>query len=298
VVFIIIFVFPDFMINILVTGSKGQLGTEISTIAENYPDLQFTFTDIEELDITSLQEIERFFENKHFDALINCAAYTAVDKAEEEVEKAFLLNASAIDNLVSVATYHQCYPIHISTDYVFSGKHFTPYREEDETDPVSVYGESKLEGERAFLRGTDTGLIIRTSWLYSSFGKNFVRTILERGKEKKHLRVVSDQVGSPTYAGDLANTILTILPKAMKAKKSGIYHFSDEGVCSWYDLALEAIKYSGIECEVEAVGSEEFPVVASRPFYSVLDKRKIKKEFGITIPHWRDSLRECVRRLV
>jgi dTDP-4-dehydrorhamnose reductase len=282
------------MLKILVTGSNGQLGNEIQSLASSYPDLEITFTDVEELDITSLKEVNNFFTKHHFHALINCAGYTAVDKAEDEPELAMKVNGEAVQYLAAACIKHHCYPIHISTDYVFCGSHSKPYTEEDIPDPSSAYGKSKLIGERYFYDIAKKGLIIRTSWLYSPYGKNFIKTILQNGKTKNELKVVFDQVGSPTYARDLARHILQILPGALAAGEYGIYHYSNEGVSSWYDLALETVKLAGYDCKVVPVKSSEYPTKAPRPFYSLLDKSKIKKDFGITIPHWKESLEKCI----
>jgi dTDP-4-dehydrorhamnose reductase len=282
------------MIKVLVTGSNGQLGSEIQSLAPVYPHLDITFCDIEELDVTNYNKIDAFIAKHQFNLLINCAAFTAVDKAEDEQKMAAKVNAEAVQHLAVAAVKYHCYPVHMSTDYVFSGSHHQPYTEEDIPDPSSVYGKSKLLGEQYFYDISRRGLIIRTSWMYSSFGNNFVKTILRNGKDMNELRVVSDQVGSPTYARDLALHLLQILPEAIKQNKSGIYHYSNEGVCSWYDLAIEAVRIAGFECEVRPVNTSEYPTKAPRPFYSVLDKSKIKKDFGITIPHWKDSLKRCL----
>jgi len=282
------------MLKILITGSNGQLGNEFRFLARSFHEYEFIFTDIKELDITHGSAVESFMEKHHFDAFINCAAYTAVDQAEDEPEKAMLLNAEAVKNLVSACIKYHCYPIHISTDYVFAGNHYRPYSEDDIPDPYSAYGKSKLSGEKMFWEITKKGLIIRTSWLYSSYGNNFVKTIIKAGKQKDELKVVFDQVGSPTYARDLARHILEILPGAVSVNKFGIYHYSNEGVCSWYDFALEILKHSGSGCKVSPVRTDQYPTRSPRPFYSVLDKSKIKKDFGIKIPHWKESLARCM----
>ena len=285
------------MIKVLVTGSKGQLGSEIRSLSPLYSGLDIVFTDIDELDITNLREIEKFFNRHEFQALINCAGYTAVDKAEDEAELALQVNGEAVQFLASVCTKNHCYPIHISTDYVFCGSQSRPYKEEDIPDPATEYGKSKLLGERYFYDIAKKGLIIRTSWLYSTFGNNFVKTILNNGRRAEELRVVSDQVGSPTYARDLASHLLEVLPRAMAGESNGIYHYSNEGVCSWFDLALETVRMAGLKCRVVAVNSTEYPTKALRPFYSVLDKSKFKKDFGINLPHWKDSLKACIEAL-
>lgn len=283
------------MLNILITGSNGQLGSEIRALAREFPAYSITFTDIDELDITNARALDDFFSGKRFHALVNCAAYTAVDKAEQEKELARLVNVEAVKNLTEAAVNHHIFPVHISTDYVFGGNSDRPYRENDIPDPGSEYGRTKLEGEQVFYLATNKGLIIRTSWLYSSFGRNFVKTILSKGAEKGELRVVDDQVGCPTYARDLARVILTILPAAIDRGTKEIYHYSNEGSCSWYDLADEAIALSGIPCKVMPIRTVEYPTPAARPMYSILDKEKIKTDFGISIPHWKESLEDCIK---
>jgi dTDP-4-dehydrorhamnose reductase len=285
------------MIKILVTGSNGQLGSEIQSLAPIQSEMEFLFTDIEELDITNANDIDNFFSKNEFNVLLNCASFTAVDKAESEPDTAMKVNGEAIQHLAIACMKYHCYPIHLSTDYVFCGSHHKPYSEEDIPDPASIYGQSKLKGEQYFYDIAKKGMIIRTSWMYSPHGENFVKTILKNGKEMNELKVVSDQVGSPTYARDLAQTILSILPRALAENRYGIYHYSNEGVCSWYDLALETVKIAGFDCEVKPVKTSEYPTKAPRPYYSVLDKDKIKREFGITIPHWKDGLQRCIEAM-
>ncbi|MCK9400836.1 MAG: dTDP-4-dehydrorhamnose reductase [Bacteroidales bacterium] len=282
------------MLNILITGSNGQLGSEFREASALYPYYNFIFTDIAELDITDAGQVEQFLSQQNIDVVINCAGYTAVDRAEEEPDLAILINRDAVVNLVQACKKYDIYLVHISTDYVFDGKNQRPYREDDKPHPTSSYGKSKLAGEEAVMACLEKGMIIRTAWLYSSFGSNFVKTILKKGSEKGKLDVVNDQVGCPTYARDLAVIILKILPKALSIHQFEIYHYSDEGECSWYDLAKAAVKLANIPCQVNPVTSEEYPQQAPRPFYSVLDKTKIKEQFGITIPDWRESLRECI----
>lgn len=271
---------------LLITGSKGQLGSELKKLL---PDA--IFTDKDELDITNAEKVKKFIKIHDIDTIINCAAYTKVDKSEDEPEIAIKINAVGPENLAKSGAKM----IHISTDYVFDGNSHQPYEPEDKANPVSVYGRSKLAGEQAVLKNSDSAIIIRTAWLYSSYGTNFVKTIAKLGAEKEKIRVVSDQIGSPTYAADLAKCILQIIPQ-FKSEFKGIYHFTNEGVCSWYDFAEKIIKILGLSCEVEAIPSSEYPTKATRPFYSVLSKDKIKRDFGIKIRHWEKGLRECLKQ--
>lgn len=286
--------------NILVTGAYGQLGSEIKVLAENYPQFIFLFTDVDSLDITEENAVQRYFTENKVEAVINCAAYTAVDKAETDQELAHKINAIAPGILAAKAKLTGAKMIHISTDYVFAGSASQPYSETDEVNPQGVYGRTKLEGELKVLEKNPKAMIIRTSWLYSTFGKNFVKTMLRVGKERGELKVVFDQVGSPTYAADLASAILLILSKTKNNSEDfvpGIYHFSDEGVASWYDFALAIFELSDLKCKVNPVLSSEYPTPTKRPHYSVLNKSKIKNKFGIEIPYWRDSLEICINRL-
>ncbi len=283
---------------ILVTGSNGQLGNELRVLSQKEPGIQFIFTDVEELDITSEMAVSAYFQEAMPDAVINCAAYTAVDKAEQEPEKATLINGIAVGILARAANAHNAVMFHISSDYVFDGRGCRPYAENDQVDPVSVYAMSKLAGELEMQKHTRSGYIIRTSWLYSSFGYNFVKTIIKYGKERGMLNVVFDQIGTPTYAADLAAVILTMLKSEKKPVKTEIYHFSDEGVVSWYDFAIAIVELSGITCKINPIETKDYPLPAVRPFYSVFNKAKIKEQFGIEIPYWRDSLRECIEKLI
>jgi dTDP-4-dehydrorhamnose reductase len=283
------------MLNILITGSNGQLGSEFRKASTLYPSNNFIFTDIAELDITSALQVDQFFKENNIDLVINCAAYTAVDRAEEEPDLARLINYGAVANLVRVCKKYDIYLVHISTDFVFDGKSQRPYHEDDRPNPLSSYGKSKLAGEEAMMSCLERGMIIRTSWLYSAFGSNFVKTILKNGAEKGKLNVVDDQVGCPTYARDLAETILQILPKALSSVRFEIYHYANEGQCSWYEFAKAAIELANISCEITPITSDNYPQKASRPAYSVMDKTKIKERFGISIPEWRESLKECVK---
>ena len=275
--------------NILVTGAYGQLGSEIKELAALYPSFNFLYTDVDSLDITSDEAVEQFFAENKVEAVINCAAYTAVDRAETDEGNTLLVNAIAPGILAKCAAKTAATMIHISTDYVFAGNASQPYSEEDQVDPQGVYGRTKLEGEQRVLAENPDSVIVRTSWLYSAFGNNFVKTMLRLGREREGLKVVSDQVGTPTYAADLANTLLRIIEKSDQIVP-GIYHYSNEGVASWYDFALAIFELSGIKCKVQPVESHEFPTPAKRPHYSVLKKSKIKNTFGIEIPYWRDSL--------
>lgn len=280
------------MSNILVTGSKGQLGNEMQLIAKKNPDFDYFFTDVDELDITNIKAIEDFVVGNKIDFIVNCAAYTAVDKAETDVELCYKINAEAVKNIAVVAKKHNVKVIHVSTDYVFNGENFKPYNEEDEVCPVSVYGKSKLEGEKVLLETIQEAVVIRTSWLYSSFGNNFVKTMMKLGTEREALNVIFDQVGTPTYAADLAEAIVTILKSENFVP--GIYHFSNEGVCSWYDFAIKIHQIAEIKCLVRPIESKEYHFPTPRPHYSVLNKSKIKKTYGVDIPHWEESLRKCV----
>ena len=284
------------MLNVLVTGSRGQLGFEIEEISSKY-DYNFFFTNRDSLDITNKTAVKIFIEKNSINAIINCAAYTAVDKAESEKEDADKINHQAVKALALLAKEKDIKLIHISTDYVFDGKNYKPYTEDDATNPASVYGSTKLAGEMALLHvNPKDSIIIRTSWVYSSRGSNFVKTMLNLGKEKKELGVIYDQVGSPTYARDLAKTILDILPK-IDNDKVEIYNYSNEGVLSWYDFAKEIMRMAKLGCIINPIQTKEYPTPAKRPHYSLLNKSKIKKEFNITIPYWKDSLDECLKKL-
>ncbi len=282
--------------NILITGANGQLGNEMQLVLKDNADFKFFTTDVAELDITDKSAIDRYIQNNDIKLIINCAAYTAVDKAEDDIELCTKLNIEAPENLASLALKYGTKLIHISTDYVFNGLNHKPYNEDDIPNPDSVYGSTKLAGERAIQSILPNAIIIRTSWLYSVHGRNFVKTMLELGKTKESLKVVADQVGTPTYAGDLAQAIYQIISSGKWIP--GIYHFSNEGACSWYDFTKVIHHMSGIkDCKVFPVPSSEYPTKAKRPFYSVLDKGKIKKSFGIEIPFWMDSLEKCLKAL-
>ncbi|MBI4648020.1 MAG: dTDP-4-dehydrorhamnose reductase [Bacteroidia bacterium] len=287
-------------ITILVTGANGQLGMELKALSHEYHEFRFIWTDIEELDITNKESLNKFFGNHKIDGIINCAAYTAVDKAESDDAEAFRINSAAVKNLVDIVKHYHCRFIHISTDYVFDGTSNQPYKEDDKVNPVSIYGKSKLAGEQEIIKSGIDAIIIRTSWLYSAYGNNFVKTILRIAKEKSEIGVVFDQTGNPTYAHDLAKALLDILQityKNINSFKSGIYNFSNEGVCSWYDFATEIITITNLSCKIVPIETSEFSTQAKRPQYSVLNKKKIRETFNIEIPHWRGSLENCIRKL-
>jgi dTDP-4-dehydrorhamnose reductase len=281
------------MLNILVTGSKGQLGSEIKELSKNYS-YNFFFTDREELNISKKEAIFTFIKKNSIEIIINCAAYTAVDKAETEEDLVDAINHKAVTYLAQIAKDKNIKLIHISTDYVFNGENFRPYIETDSSSPTGVYGKKKLDGEKALERiNPKNSIIIRTSWVYSSFGANFVKTMLRLGNEREALGVIFDQVGTPTYARDLAKVILDILAK-IENENVEIYHYSNEGVLSWYDFAKEIMKMAKIDCTINPIETKDYPTPAKRPHYSLLNKNKIKKQFNITIPFWKDSLDECL----
>lgn len=277
---------------ILVTGSNGQLGNELRKLAKDYADFQFIFTDIAELDITNPSAIDEMMSKHQVQTIINCAAYTAVDKAESDIETAMRINAKAPQFLANAAKKFNALLVHVSTDYVFSGQGFQPYKEDELCAPQSAYGLTKLFGEEAVINSKCKAIIIRTSWLYSAFGHNFIKT-MRKGAERGLLKVVFDQIGTPTWAGDLAKAILDIIPQ-VKSDGCGIYHYSNEGVCSWYDFAIEILDKSGIPCKVEPIETKDYPLPATRPYYSVLNKSKIKQDFKLSIPYWKESLSKCL----
>lgn len=288
------------MTRILITGANGQLGSEIRKSMDLFPDFTFVFTDLNELDITDPIAVEALLAAEKPQWLVNCAAYTAVDKAETESETAWLINAVAPAILAEKSKSIGCRFIQVSTDYVFDGSNYRPYVEEDDVCPTSVYGHTKLEGELISLSNNPETLVIRTSWLYSSFGNNFVKSMIRLGHERDQLNVIFDQVGTPTYAGDLALTILEIIRKTVTGECElvpGTYHYSNEGVCSWYDFAIAIHQIYGINCSVQAIESKDYPSPVARPPYSVLNKSKIKGIFGIQIPYWRESLEKCIREI-
>lgn len=284
--------------SILVTGASGQLGSSIKALVSSDLDNKFTFVDVQELDLIKTQVVEEYFANNVFDTIINCAAYTAVDKAETEQNLADKINHLAVKQLAEIAKKQGSTLVHVSTDYVFNGTNYKPYQENDATDPQSVYGLTKLKGEQAFLSVNPKGIIIRTSWVYSEYGSNFVKTMLKLGTERDSLGVIFDQVGMPTYAGDLAKAILDIVLSKENEDilKTGnkVFHYSDEGVCSWYDFAKTIFEMSGIDCQVSAIETKDYPTPAKRPSYSLLNKKLIKNTFGIYIPYWKVSLKNCL----
>lgn len=290
------------MKNILVTGAYGQLGNEIRIFSANYPQYGFIFTDVDTLDICDLEAIEKIVSSNNVAYIINCAAYTAVDKAEDNEDLCRKLNADAPENLGKAANKYKAGIIHVSTDYVFDGSSNIPYTEDMKTCPASVYGKTKREGEEKLMAVCQKSFVIRTAWLYSEFGNNFVKTMIKLGKERKTLSVVFDQIGTPTYAADLAKAILQIMDYAIKNEndnKYGIYHYTNEGVCSWYDFTLKIHELSNItSCKVSPIESKDYPAKAPRPYYSVLNKSKIKQTFGIAIPHWEDGLKRCLKGLI
>lgn len=286
-------------LKILVTGANGQLGHCIQDLSqtEAYRQHEYVFTDIEELDICDLSAIEDFVTKVQPDVIINAAAYTAVDKAEDDIEKAYLLNRDAVANLAKVAQTKKIYLAHISTDYVFSGEDCHPYPTDAPANPKSIYGKSKAEGEKAILVSGCNATIIRTSWLYSEYGHNFVKTMLKLGKEREVLNVVFDQIGGPTYAGDLANAVFKSITYNINRPGVEIYHYANEGTISWFDFTKAIMEIAGIECKINAIFTSEYPAKAPRPAYSVFDLSKIKKEIGLEIPYWRESLQLIISKL-
>lgn len=296
-----IFLFELVQKNILVTGSNGQLGNEIRRISANHENnFRFFFTDVAELDITDLKAVDSFIKENNIKYIINCAAYTAVDKAEDDVDLCYKINRDAVANLGLAATNNNAKVMHISTDYVYDGTANKPYVETDTVNPQSVYGKSKQEGEAELLKACADSIIIRTAWLYSIFGSNFVKTMIKLGKERETLNVVADQRGTPTNGTDLAKTIVKILDfSEANGFKPGIYHYSNEGATTWYDFTLAIHKEAGINtCKVNPITTEQYPVKATRPKYSVLDKTKIKSTFNLTIPKWEESLNNCIKELL
>ena len=289
------------MQTILVTGANGQLGSELRVVAQQHAAFNFLFVTREELSIENDEAVQKYFTTHAINYCINCAAYTAVDKAESEKENAFLINATAVANLAKACEQHNAQLIHISTDYVFDGTATEPYKETDKTNPVSVYGQSKLQGEELALRYAPSTIIIRTAWVYSSFKNNFVKTMLRLMKEKESLpadrhgiNVVSDQFGCPTYAADLAAAIMQVIASNKSKTNPGLYHYSNAGITNWYEFAVAIKKLCGSNCLVNPITTAQYPTAATRPAYSVLNTTKIKKTFGIAVPDWEDSLEKCV----
>ncbi len=286
--------------SILVTGSNGQLGRSLKKIAKHYHQYEINFATRAELDLSKRDSIANFFEDKQFDLIINCAAYTAVDKAESEAELADQVNHHAVRQIAEIATHKQVKLIHISTDYVFNGQQYRPYIETDNVDPQGVYGLTKLKGEQAVLEAmANNALIIRTSWVYSEFGHNFVKTMLKLASDRDSLNVIFDQIGTPTYATDLAKTIMEMVQREsfQHNVSNNIVHYSNEGVCSWYDFAQTIFELSNIPCDVSPIETKDYPTAATRPHYSLLNKAKIKQHYQLTIPYWKDSLRTCLKAL-
>ncbi len=286
--------------NILITGSNGQLGSEFKNIKDSFNSFNFFFTDVNECDITSKKSISEYIIFKNIYCIINCAAFTNVDNAEIEIKKARKLNELAVQNLVEICQENNIKLIHISTDYVFDGSNSHPYRESDQVSPVGVYGKTKRGGELAVINSEIDGIVIRTSWLYSTFGNNFLKTMLRIGKEKESVNVISDQIGTPTYARNLANTCLDILLISgleKISKKAKIYHYSNEGVTSWYGFAVLIMELAELNCQVNPILTKDYSTLAKRPNYSVLDKENIKTDFNIDIQHWKESLKECIIKL-
>jgi len=283
---------------ILVTGANGQLGSEIKELADIYNKHTFVFSDLPDLDICDYTVLCEFVSTNRIETIINCAAYTAVDRAEIDSETAEKVNAIAVENLVKAMLRVQGKLIQISTDYVFDGTNHTPYLESNMVNPLGVYGSTKLEGEQKVLAADINGIVIRTSWLYSSFGNNFVKTMLRLGNERPSLNVIFDQVGTPTYAKDLAVVCLEILSNNEDLTSKGkLYHYANEGVASWYDFAQAIMEIGEVTCDVNPIETKDYPTPAKRPFYAILNKGKIKADFKIEIPYWRDSLKVCIQKL-
>lgn len=287
---------------ILVTGANGQMGQELQALTTQFSTFDFIFTDVAELDITNEDEVIRFFEKHRFQYCINCAAYTAVDKAETDENLARLVNVEGVKNLSLACDKFQGQLIHLSTDYVYHNQQNTPFKEGDATNPQSVYAATKLAGDQMALQQLPSSMIIRTSWVYSSFGHNFVKTMLRLGKERDQLGIIFDQIGTPTYAHDLALAILTIIKKVatqqiQASSLAGVFHYSNEGVTSWYDFAKAIFRITNIECEVKAIETKDYPTPAKRPPFSLLNKHKIKEAFGLEIPHWEESLARCIQKI-
>jgi len=285
------------MKKILVTGAGGQLGNEIKVLSSLYADKEFVFAGHHELDIADSGAVNTFVEHGQFYAVINCAAYTAVDKAESEKDKAYLINETGAKYLAEASAKAGAKFVHVSTDFIFDGTHSIPILESDKTAPLSVYGASKLAGELAVQAANPDSLIFRTSWVYSSFGSNFVKTILRLCRERESISVIYDQIGTPTYAHDLAKAILDTLDTAITKKISGVYNYSDEGVASWYDFAVAIRDIAALKTKITPIETTQYPTPATRPKYSVLNKKKVKDTFGIEIPYWRDSLVDCMKLL-
>ncbi len=284
---------------ILITGANGQLGNELRVVSKKYISNTFIFTDIDTLDLTNAEQTAGFIKTSRPDWILNCAAYNLVDKAESEADSAMEINCNAVRNITNVITDTECKLIHISTDYIFDGRSSVPYNESVLPHPLSAYGRSKLAGEKHALLHHGT-MVIRTSWLYSSFGNNFVKTIVRHAGEKESLNVVFDQAGTPTYAADLAEAIMYIVSGVNRNQfvmNAGIYNYSNEGISSWYDFAVAIVREAGLSCRIMPILTREYKLPAQRPAYSVMDKSKIKENYNLSIPYWRDSLEKCIKLL-
>ena len=285
------------MSNILITGANGQLGNCLRDLAHNDDRHVFFYTDVDELDITSIEQVEDYVSKHHIDVIINAAGYTAVDKAESDSERCFLINRDATRNLALVTKRHDIFLVHISTDYVFDGNSDIPYKPSDPVNPQSVYGRSKVEGEKAVFETGCRAVIIRTSWLYSEYGNNFVKTMLRLGRGHDEIRVVDDQKGGPTYAGDLAELILTIVERRDFIQDCRIYHYANQGAISWNEFAHQIMRNASLSCKVLPVSTAEYGAAAPRPASSVFDLTSVTQDFSIQIPNWKDSLQKCIQRL-
>jgi dTDP-4-dehydrorhamnose reductase len=294
-----VFDFGLYVKRILITGANGQLGNEMRLLADEYDNFTFDFTDIAELDLCNAEAVMDYCERTRPAYIVNCAAYTAVDRAEDDLELCRKVNRDAVENLAKAAAVIGAKVLHVSTDYVFDGTNTTPYLETDPVCPASAYGRTKLEGEEALQAFCKDFVIVRTAWLYSEFGGNFVKTMIRLGNEKDAINVVSDQIGSPTYARDLADALMDIVSASEKGRFiPGIYHYSNEGVCSWYEFTLKIHELAGITtCKVSPIAAKDYPAKAPRPAYSVLSKEKIKADYGIHIPTWEESLADCIAKL-
>lgn len=286
------------MLNILVTGADGQLGREMQRLGAVSPN-NYLFTDVAQLDITDREAVDDALRRSQADIVVNCAAYTNVERAEEDEAAADRLNRLGVEHLARTAAATGATLFHISTDYVFGGDACLPYTEESPTAPLGAYGRTKLAGEQAVAASGCKALVFRTAWLYSEYGNNFLKTMLRLTGEREQINVVFDQIGTPTYAGDLAMVLFSIIEGGLYAGNEGIYHFTDEGVCSWYDFAVEIASAAGHDaCRIDPCRTAEFPTKARRPAYSVLDKSRIKRTFGVEVPHWRESMRYCLQRIL
>lgn len=284
---------------VLVTGATGQLGRSFQDVAAQYPNISFSFVDRTKLDLSVPGQAAQYLQQHRYDYIVNCAAHTAVDKAEQERELAEQVNHLAVAELAQAAKEQGVYLIHVSTDYVFDGCHHKPYTEEHPTAPVNNYGQTKLNGERAIQFSGVNASIVRTSWVYSQHGNNFVKTMLRLGRDRDALNVIDDQVGSPTYAGDLASAIMALIDQQQNNPVTGcsLYHYSNEGVCSWYDFAKAIFDLAGIQCSVTPIETKDYPTPATRPHYSLLSKQKFKHNTGLSVPYWRDSLGACLQKI-